>query len=75
MSAHALSVLELPRVLDWVAGRAFSEPGKSALRALTPSRDVDRVRGESKMSGRIVVEALILVTWWGLRDRVLRLGR
>lgn len=32
----------------------------------------DRVRGTSKMSGRIVVEALILVTWWGLRDRVLR---
>jgi hypothetical protein len=24
------------------------------------------------MSGNIVVEALALVTWWGLRDRVLR---
>ncbi|MGH9084293.1 MAG: polyprenol monophosphomannose synthase [Acidimicrobiales bacterium] len=32
----------------------------------------DRVRGTSKMSGRIVVEAMLLVTWWGLRDRVLR---
>jgi dolichol-phosphate mannosyltransferase len=32
----------------------------------------DRVRGRSKMSGRIVVEAMLLVTWWGLRDRVLR---
>ena len=32
----------------------------------------DRVRGTSKMSGRIVVEALVLVTWWGLRDRLLR---
>lgn len=35
----------------------------------------DRVRGTSKMSGRIVVEALVLVTWWGLRDRVLRRAR
>lgn len=35
----------------------------------------DRVRGTSKMSGRIVVEALALVTWWGVRDRVLRRGR
>jgi hypothetical protein len=24
------------------------------------------------MSGNIVVEALLLVTWWGVRDRVLR---
>jgi dolichol-phosphate mannosyltransferase len=30
----------------------------------------DRVLGTSKMSGRIVVEAIGLVTWWGLRDRV-----
>lgn len=36
----------------------------------------DRQRGTSKMSGRIVVEALLLVTWWGLRDRILRpMGR
>jgi dolichol-phosphate mannosyltransferase len=32
----------------------------------------DRERGTSKMSGAIVVEALWMVTWWGLRDRVLR---
>lgn len=32
----------------------------------------DRELGHSKMSGRIVVEALRLVTWWGLRDRVSR---
>jgi len=31
-----------------------------------PIRFVDRVAGESKMSGAIVVEALGLVTWWGL---------
>ena len=28
----------------------------------------DRALGHSKMSGRIVVEALALVTWWGVRD-------
>jgi len=31
-----------------------------------PIRFVDRVDGESKMSTVIVVEALALVTWWGL---------
>ena len=40
-----------------------------------PIAFTDRVRGTSKMSGRIVVEAMTLVTWWGLRDRVLRRGR
>jgi dolichol-phosphate mannosyltransferase len=33
---------------------------------------VDRTLGTSKMSGNIVVEALVLVTWWGVRDRLLR---
>jgi glycosyltransferase involved in cell wall biosynthesis len=40
-----------------------------------PISFTDRVRGTSKMSGRIVVEALVLVTWWALRDRVLHRGR
>jgi dolichol-phosphate mannosyltransferase len=31
----------------------------------------DRVRGTSKMSSTIVVEALRLVTWWAVRDRLL----
>jgi dolichol-phosphate mannosyltransferase len=35
----------------------------------------DRTFGRSKMSGRIVVEALLLVTRWGLRDRIQRLRR
>ena len=34
--------------------------------AEVPIRFVDRVAGESKMSSAIVVEALGLVTWWGL---------
>jgi dolichol-phosphate mannosyltransferase len=32
----------------------------------------DRTLGHSKMSSRIVVEALALVTWWGARDRLRR---
>jgi dolichol-phosphate mannosyltransferase len=36
-----------------------------------PISFVDRVRGTSKMSGRIVVEALVLVTGWAVRDRLL----
>jgi dolichol-phosphate mannosyltransferase len=35
-----------------------------------PIAFTDRIRGTSKMSGRIVVEALVLVTWWGVRRRV-----
>ena len=30
----------------------------------------DRSLGRSKMSSRIVVEAFVLVTWWGVRDRL-----
>ena len=35
----------------------------------------DRVKGVSKMSPNIVTEALVLVTRWGLRDRINRLRR
>jgi len=37
-----------------------------------PIEFVDRERGTSKMSFRIIAEAMVLVSWWGLRDRVLR---
>jgi len=30
----------------------------------------DRTLGRSKMSSRIVVEAFVLVAWWGMRDRL-----
>ena len=40
-----------------------------------PIAFTDRVRGHSKMSWRIIAEAMLLVTWWGLRDRVLRRRR
>jgi glycosyltransferase involved in cell wall biosynthesis len=40
-----------------------------------PITFTDRERGTSKMSSRIVIEAMFLVTAWGLRDRLLRRPR
>jgi dolichol-phosphate mannosyltransferase len=40
-----------------------------------PITFTDRELGTSKMSGRIVIEAMFLVTWWGIRDRVLHRRR
>ena len=41
-----------------------------------PISFTDRTEGTSKMSSTIIVEALGLVTWWGIRDRIKRaLGR
>ena len=37
-----------------------------------PITFTDRVRGTSKMSGAVIFEELTRVTWWGIRDRVLR---
>ncbi len=39
-----------------------------------PIAFTDRVRGQSKMSGRIMAESMLLVTRWGVRDRVRALG-
>ena len=35
----------------------------------------DRVRGASKMSPAVMSEEMLLVTWWGIRDRLLPLLR
>ena len=40
MNAHALGILEFPRLLDLVAERAASQPGAARVRALTPSADL-----------------------------------
>ena len=37
--------------------------------AEVPITFTDRVRGVSKMSLSVMVEELLLVTWWGIRDR------
>jgi dolichol-phosphate mannosyltransferase len=51
---------------------AYRVVGEGGRVVEVPIAFVDRVRGTSKMSGRIVAEALLLVTGWGVRDRVLR---
>jgi dolichol-phosphate mannosyltransferase len=32
----------------------------------------DRTKGKSKMSGRIIIESMMLVTRWGIGDRIRR---
>lgn len=43
--------------------------------AETPIIFRDRTLGKSKMSGRIIVESMLLVTRWGLADRLRRMRR
>jgi dolichol-phosphate mannosyltransferase len=43
--------------------------------AEVPITFTDRVRGYSKMNGRVIAEELTHVTWWGFRDRVRKLAR
>jgi dolichol-phosphate mannosyltransferase len=38
-----------------------------------PIAFTDRVRGYSKMTLTVAAEELLLVTWWGIRDRTQRL--
>ena len=37
-----------------------------------PITFTDRVRGYSKMSMAVMIEEMALVSWWGIRDRILR---
>ena len=46
MNAHALGILEFPRLLELVAERAASAPGAARVRALTPSSDLAWLEGE-----------------------------
>ena len=41
MNAHALAILEFPRLLELVAERAASAPGAARVRALAPSTNLD----------------------------------
>ncbi len=52
-----------------LAYRVFRAGGRVAE---VPIAFHDRTLGESKMSARITFEALALVSWWGVRDRVAR---
>lgn len=51
---------------------AYRVAGLGGRIAEVPIEFRDRVRGASKMSFDIVVEAMGLVTWWGIRDRLRR---
>jgi DNA mismatch repair protein MutS2 len=46
MNAHALGILEFPRLLAYVAGRASSAPGAAAVRALVPRTDREWIEAE-----------------------------
>jgi len=46
MNAHALAVLELPRVLEVVAGRASSAVGAARVRRLVPTTDREWIEAE-----------------------------
>ena len=43
--------------------------------AEVPIAFIDRTRGTSKMSFRIIAEEMLLVSWWGVRDRTQRVSR
>ncbi|HEV7865590.1 MAG TPA: polyprenol monophosphomannose synthase [Acidimicrobiia bacterium] len=48
---------------------AYKVARSGGILAEVPIEFRDRTLGRSKMSSRIVVEALVLVTWWGLEGR------
>lgn len=49
---------------------AYKVARAGGILAEVPIEFMDRTLGRSKMSSRIVVEALVLVTWWGLAGRL-----
>ena len=51
---------------------AYAVAGNGGRIVEVPIAFGSRERGTSKMSSYIVVEALAMVTWWALRDRVLQ---
>ena len=53
MNAHALGILELPRLLDLVAEQAASAPGAARVRALQPSSDLQWLEAEHRRVGAV----------------------
>ena len=53
MNAHALGILELPRLLDLVAERASSAPGAARVRALAPRADLSWLEAEHRRVGAV----------------------
>jgi glycosyltransferase involved in cell wall biosynthesis len=71
--AHVLEKLPLDSIAS--QGYCFQvdlawQAWRSGFRVVeVPITFTERERGESKMSGRIVLEALLRVTWWGLANK------
>lgn len=76
--ADALRRIELAQVsadgYGFQIEMAYRVAGNGGTIVEIPIEFVDRQRGTSKMSFRIIAEALALVTWWGVRDRVAHRG-
>lgn len=53
MNAHALGILEYPRVLDLVAERATSAPGRAHVRQLAPRADLPWLEEEHRRVGAV----------------------
>jgi len=73
-----LERLDLPSIRADGYGFQIEMTYRAALRGAriieVPISFTDRTRGTSKMSTKIIVEALALVTWWGIGDRLHRRG-
>jgi dolichol-phosphate mannosyltransferase len=78
-AAHALGAIDLGAVkadgYGFQIEMAYAVAGNGGRIVEVPIAFGSRERGSSKMSSYIVVEALAMVTWWALRDRVLARSR
>ena len=63
MNAHALGILEFPRMLAHVAGRANSGPGAAAVRKLAPRRDREWIEAEHARVGAMRALVSSELTW------------
>lgn len=63
MNAHALGILEFPRLLAHVAGRASSSPGAAAVRALAPRNDREWIECEHARVGAVRALATSDLGW------------
>lgn len=62
-NAHALGILEFPRMLAHVAGRANSAPGAAAVRALAPTRNREWIEAEHARVGAMRALVASELTW------------
>lgn len=55
MDAQTISILELPRVLEWMATACISSLGKELLRQVEPSDKLPLLRGEFDLLGEMIL--------------------